>query len=41
MAILVKLLSLGLFVVLAMMMFKLDIFKFDFIGFVFGVFVWE
>lgn len=41
MATLAKLLPLGLFVVLAMMMFKLDTFKLDFTGLALGVPVWE
>lgn len=40
-ATLAKLLPLGLFVVLAMMMFKLDTFKLDFTGLALGVPVWE
>ncbi len=40
MATLAKLLPLGLFVVLAMMMFKLDTFKLDFTGLALGVPVW-
>lgn len=40
-ATLAKLLPLGLFVVLAIMMFKLDTFKLDFTGLALGVPVWE